>query len=383
MAELKRLLVISHTPHYQQNGQIVGWGPTVQEIDYLARAFGPVVHLAPLYSDSAPVSSLPYTSGQVRLQPLPVAGGPGITNKLEILRVFPIYARAIRQALGEADVVQVRCPCNIGLVACPLVGRDKRVIRWGKYAGNWRAIQGQPWSYRVQRGFLAQGWLNGPVTINGAWPGQPAHVHSFYNPSLTGQEVQEAAAITASKTLSNPIQLLFVGRTERAKGLGLVIQMVAQLKQKGYAVWLDIIGDGPERSRFEVLVNELAVEDNVQFHGWLARPQLKPFYIKAHMLLLPSYSEGWPKVLSEGMAFGVVPIASAVSSIPETLRETGAGLSFPPLEINAFVSAVEMLIQNPEMWQEMANKGRAAAPAFTFETYVQRLGHILNLPVAL
>ena len=56
-----KLLIVSHTPHYQKGNAIVGWGPTIREIDYLAQVFDRVVHVAPLHPEAAPASSLPYT----------------------------------------------------------------------------------------------------------------------------------------------------------------------------------------------------------------------------------------------------------------------------------------------------------------------------------
>ena len=44
-----RLLIVSHTPHYRAAGQLVGWGPTVRELDHLAELFAEVVHVAPVY----------------------------------------------------------------------------------------------------------------------------------------------------------------------------------------------------------------------------------------------------------------------------------------------------------------------------------------------
>lgn len=374
---MPHILVISHTPHYLVKRKVVGWSSTVQELDYLARAFGPILHLAPLYSEAAPSNSIPYESDMVQLRPLPVVGGPGLSNKLDILRAFPQYARMIRQSLELVDIVQIRCPCHIGLVACPLVAWDRRVKRWAKYAGNWGASAGQPWSYRLQKLFLSRNLLRGPVTINGQWPDQPDHVHSFYNPSLTLNEVQQAAQLTKTKELTTPLRLLFVGRVETAKGVGTLLQIVAQLKQEGLKVHLDIIGDGPEKTQFEALMHQLTLEKQVLFHGWMTRSQLNAFYAQAHLFLLPSFSEGWPKVLSEGMAYGVVPLASNVSSIPQILTATGAGLTFAPVDVAGFAQAIVALSQNPRQWAEMAAKGRATAVDFTFETYTDHLSQIV------
>jgi glycosyltransferase involved in cell wall biosynthesis len=95
--------------------------------------------------------------------------------------------------------------------------------------------------------------------------------------------------------------------------------------------------------------------------------------------LLPSdFSEGWPKVLSEGMAYGAVPIAGAVSSIPQVLADTGAGLALPPLDIGAYVEAIDALLQDPARWEEMSRKSLEAAHAFTYEVYMRRLFDMLR-----
>ncbi len=96
----------------------------------------------------------------------------------------------------------------------------------------------------------------------------------------------------------------------------------------------------------------------VKFLGWLPKPSLADYYSQAHFLLLPTNaSEGWPKVLSEAMAYGVVPLAGAVSSIPQILQETGAGLALPPEDPEAFVQAIQNFLAEPRT-METGKHGR-------------------------
>ena len=103
----------------------------------------------------------------------------------------------------------------------------------------------------------------------------------------------------------------------------------------------------------------------------MPKPALADFYAQAHFLVFPSASEGWPKVLSEAMAYGVVPIAGVVSSIPEILGNTGAGVAIPPHNIEGFVKAVLNYINHPDRWRAASRAGVAAASQFTYEYYLK------------
>lgn len=370
-----RLLIVSHTPHYQKGDAFVGWGPTIREIDYLAQVFDRVVHVAPLHPEAAPASALPYASKRVFLRPVQPAGGEALLEKLNIFRAVPQYLRTINREMRQCDVVHVRCPAGISLLAIVALGAVRQPrYRWVKYAGNWKPSSGEAWSYTFQRWWLQKRLHRGIVSVNGRWPGQPKHVYSFLNPSLTLAELRDSQDMGKAKKFHPPFYLLFVGRVETAKGAGRVMQIARELKNNGLDFVVDFIGDGPERPAFEAWSQEHGLASCLTFHGWLPRPALADFYARAHFLVFPSdSSEGWPKVLSEAMAFGAVPIAGAVSSIPQILAETGAGVALLPLDVNAFVKAVLDYAAHPGRWQAASRAGMAAAPRFTYEHYLQVL----------
>lgn len=370
MTAPNRLLVVSHTPHYRRGGQFVGWGPTVRELDYLAELFDELVHIAPVYDEAAPDSALPYASTRVRLRAVPPAGGERLSDKAGILRVYPAYARVIGEEIKEATAVHVRCPANISLLALlVLMRRPEPRPRWIKYAGNWQPDGGDdPWSYRLQRRILERGGGRWSVTVNGRWPGQPSHVTSFFNPSLTDEEVAQGRALAPGKRLGDPVEILFVGALNDGKGAGRALEVALRLQQMGVAANLHFLGDGPDRPRYEawVMANSLR---GVTFHGWVPRGALPPYYAAAHIILLPSQSEGWPKVLSEAMAYGTVPVASAVSSIPQVLAETAAGTACQSGDVDAFARAIRGYVEAPDTWQAASQAGVAAASRFTYHSY--------------
>jgi glycosyltransferase involved in cell wall biosynthesis len=365
------LLVIGHTAHYLHKGEIVGWGPTVKEINWLARVFERVIHVACFHPGPAPSSALPYDTDRVRFVGVPPAGGLTLGDKARVILGAPQYLQAIVRNIRQADVIHVRCPGSLGMygmLALLFVGRK---YRWVKYAGNWVQAGNMPVSFAFQRWWLRTGLSRGPVTVNGRWENQPAHVFSFLNPSMTLADVRVAREQALNKQLERPIRFVFAGRTDTAKGLGRSLEILKDVSQHCEDIHFDILGDGPERPKFERMTEELGLAEKVAFHGWLPHNQVGGFLALSHFMLLPSSaSEGWPKVLSEAMSYGVVPIASRVSAIPQILDQIGSGLAYPADDIAGFVNGITDMMEHPRRWKEMSQAGIEAAPHFTYERYL-------------
>jgi phosphatidyl-myo-inositol dimannoside synthase len=371
--ERRALLIVSDTPYYLDHGHPVGWGPNVREIDQLATLFDEVRHVAPLYDEPPPPSALPAGSPRVALHPVVPAGGPTLAAKLRVLARYPSWARAIRQELSGADLVHVRCPSNISLLALLMFGgRRRRPPLWLKYGGNWRPTAAEPWTYRLQRRMLRHGLARSVVTVNGEWPHDPGHVHPFRNPTLTVEELVRGREVTG-KRLTPPVRLLYAGRLDRAKGANRTIDIVAALCRRGRPVHLDVAGDGAQMGAMRAAVDAAGLSDHVTFHGWLSRDELEPLYAEAHLLLLPTDSEGFPKVLSEAMAFGVVPLAGAVSSIPQALDEIGSGQVVEPSDTEGFADAVEAYLDDPAAWETASRRGREGAEVFSYDGYLREV----------
>lgn len=376
-----RLLIVSHTPHYRFQGRLTGWGPTVREIDHLAQLFDEIVHVAPVSNEPGPASSLPYASVKVRVRAVRPAGGDGMRAKLGVMTVWPRYAAAILDELRHADAVNVRCPANISMLGAVLLAVVRRPARrWIKYAGNWQPDGREPWTYSFQRWWLSRRLHRSEVTVNGSWPAQPRHIHSFLNPSLTAEEKATAAAIAKHKRLGEPVRLLYVGRLERPKGAERCLQILHAVKNKGVRAELDMVGDGSERAEFEAAAGLSGVADAVRFHGWLPRTALEPLYAAAHFAVLPATSsEGWPKALSEAMAYGAVPLAGSISSIPQYLAEFQTGRAHDPLSVAEFASSIAWYTMHPEEWRTESRRGAAVAERFTYSSYLKNVRDLLRV----
>ena len=139
-----KLAIISHTEHYNHDGQVLGWGPTVAEINHLAEDFEEIWHIGVLKQETAPPSALPYQRENIHFVPISPFGGDRWHHKLGILRNAPSVLRIVREVLGKVDVFQFRAPTGIGVYLIPWLAWFAGKPGWFKYAGNW-AQKSPPW----------------------------------------------------------------------------------------------------------------------------------------------------------------------------------------------------------------------------------------------
>ena len=365
-----KLLIISHTEHYQQaDGTIVGWGPTVSEINHLAQDFEEIYHIAFLHLGTPPLSSLPYTSSNIKFIPLKPVGGKGIGNKLRIVTHIPTILKTIRKTLKQVDVFQLRTPTGMGVFLIPYLSLFSNKKGWYKYADNWNQ-EDPPLGYALQRWMLKR--QKRKVTINGRWPHQPAHCLTFENPCLTESERLEGLQISMAKAFQPPFVFCFVGRLEDAKGVQRIIDAFGSLKSLERVAAIHFIGDGQKIDSYKKQSKALNLP--AYFHGFLERDKVFEIYKQSHFFLLPSSaSEGFPKVIAEAMNFGCLPLVSNVSSIGQYVNKDNGFIVQPCTSQDLLVLLDTAMDKKEGFLRKKAIAAHQTVFQFTFEHYRKRI----------
>ena len=153
-------------------------------------------------------------------------------------------------------------------------------------------------------------------------------------------------------------RLLYVGRLSHEKGLDCLIQALPYLVKENNRLTLSICGDGPETKRLRILVERLGMTDYVNFHGFVPwGEKLSKIYLDSDIFILPSLSEGVPKVLLEAMASGIPIIATNVGGIPDIINDLENGILVPPGNSEAIADAVKMIIKNNSLQKKLIRNG--------------------------
>ncbi len=369
---MKKLLIISHTEHFiNDQGVAVGWGPTINEINFVSNHFQEVVHIACLHKTKASNSSVPYKRDNIKFVAIEPFGGVSVKQKLSIFTQIPGIIAKINQNLENVSHIQMRLPMGIGILLLPYFAwfKKRNFQLWIKYAGSWNDPN-MPWGFYIQKQFLIYNFAKAKVTINGFWNNQPKHCISFENPCLTLEQIEEGKELIRTKKFDKKFKLIFVGRLEEAKGLTTLLNTLTSYKIENIDE-IVFIGDGPNREMYESKMIDTGIKS--RFLG--ARPgedvhmELK----NSHFLLLPSKEEGFPKVIAEAACYGVIPITSNVGSIAHYINETNGFVWDINGEItyeSIFFSALNT--SNIQL-EKLSKNLEKVANLFTFDNYIHKL----------
>jgi glycosyltransferase involved in cell wall biosynthesis len=111
-----------------------------------------------------------------------------------------------------------------------------------------------------------------------------------------------------------------------------------------------LLGDGPERSRFEGLARELGIQHLVHFAGHVPPEEVWHYYEEVHVFVLPSLHEIWGLVVPEAMSMGLpVLISNRAGSVPDLVREGENGYSFDPEDHESLASHLEEYAKHPHL----------------------------------
>ena len=368
-----KLTIISHTEHYKQaDGSIVGWGATITEINHLAKQYDEVVHIAMLYNGTPPKSSLPYLSENIKFIALPALGGKTLASKLNIIKNIPKVITIIHKELKTTDLFQFRAPTGIGVFLIPYFTWFVKTKGWYKYAGNW-SQNNLSFTYRLQRYMLKH--QKRIVTVNGVWKNQPKNILPFENPCLDEKDRNLGKQIIANKKLTKTINFCFVGGLNKNKGIDKIVDVFKTLTDSRVGT-LHIVGDGSLRKELEK--KSLEISAKVIFHGFVSKNDIIAIYKDSHFILLPSASEGFPKVIGEAMNFGCVPIVSDISCIGQYISDKNGFLIKPVTRASLSKNIQLGLRVSEKLFLEMINNNYNLAHKFTYNYYINQIQDLVK-----
>jgi glycosyltransferase involved in cell wall biosynthesis len=368
-----KFAIITHVPHIIKQDQYFAYAPYVDELNIWAENVSELIIVAPISFKEITAVDKTYTHQKIKFIAINKFDILNLNGLLRSIRKIPKISWQIFKAMQHSDHIHLRCPGNIGLLGCLVQVLFPDKPKTAKYAGNWDPIANQPWSYRLQKWILSNTFLTRKmqVLVYGQWEGSSKNIKSFF----TATYAEADKNLIDKRNFKETIEFVFVGTLVTGKNPLYAIQLIEKLLQKGYNVILTLYGDGIEKEKLELYCMTNNLKSNIIFKGNQTKETIQKVYQHSHFVILPSYSEGWPKVIAEGMFWGCVPIATKVSCVPYMLDNGNRGVLLT-MDVENDVFQIESVLNNQRLYDEKQISGVEWSRKYTtdvFESEIKKL----------
>lgn len=289
-------------------------------------------------------------------------------DPIEDLRTLRALHRLLRSSRADVVLAYTAKPVIYGLIAARLAGVPWRAAL---ITGRGSALAGASGMRRRSLARLME--LLYTVALRGA------HVVFFQNPDdedlfrssgmlRRGQRVVRVAGsgidlehYAPTPLPDGPLTFLMVGRLLREKGVFEFVEAARRVKASGAAARFQLLGglDPNPSSISEATLRSLEDEGIVEYLGLV--DDVRPVISGAHVIVLPSYHEGMPRSVLEGMSMGRAVITTDAPGCRETVKPGENGVLVPARDADALARAIQGFIERPDLVAEMGRQSRRLA----------------------
>jgi PEP-CTERM/exosortase A-associated glycosyltransferase len=163
--------------------------------------------------------------------------------------------------------------------------------------------------------------------------------------------------------LGNEPVLGFIGSLYRWEGVAWLVRAVAELRHRGTACKLLIVGDGEEMPAVRNAVHELNAAEFVQVLGRVSHDEIERYYSLVDVLVYPRHSIRLTELVTplkplEAMALGKAILGSDVGGIRELIESGKTGLLYRADNVGDFCEQAKRLMENAGMRRELGTRAR-------------------------
>jgi rhamnosyl/mannosyltransferase len=169
--------------------------------------------------------------------------------------------------------------------------------------------------------------------------------------------------------------ILFVGKLRKYKGVDCLLRAVQDIPE----ILLRVVGNGEEFNNLKQLSNKLGIDSRVIFLGNVPNEHLHEEYKNADIFVLPSIdgSEAFGIVQAEAMSYGLPVINTDLpSSVPFVSLNGVTGITIPPGDSVALVSAIRKLCAEPVFYENCSRNALQRAKLFTEEKMIEKYAEV-------
>ncbi|MBR2678202.1 MAG: glycosyltransferase [Bacilli bacterium] len=170
--------------------------------------------------------------------------------------------------------------------------------------------------------------------------------------------------------------ILFVGRLGEEKNVEFLIESQKNLVKTHPNIKLIIVGDGPDKEKYEKMTKDLKLEDSIIFTGKAAWEEMPYYYQIANVFATASKTETQGLTIIEAMASNVVPVCMKDEAFESMITDDLNGILFT--NNKGYEEAIYRLYDNPDELDRFNNQARIQAETYSSKYYADRVLAVYN-----
>jgi phosphatidylinositol alpha-mannosyltransferase len=299
-------------------------------------------------------------------RPVPTSGS------IARITLSPWLSSKIKAVLAEEkfDIIHLHEPLMPMLCTTVLRLSDTATV------GTFHACQGRP-SYRLGRPvttFFLKKWfrkLDGKIAVSvPAMEYARKHLLGFYDIIPNGINSRDFCPDVPpiGKFCDGKLNVLFVGRLERRKGLNYLLKAYRQVQREVPDSRLIIVGPGTRlKPWYQAIVRRYRLK-NVTFVGYVSCEELPRYYKTADVFCAPATGrESFGIVLLEAMSLGKPVVASNIEGYASVITDGVDGLLVPPKDTKALAGALVSVMTDESLRWRLGAKAKARALEYDWD----------------
>lgn len=166
-----------------------------------------------------------------------------------------------------------------------------------------------------------------------------------------------------SEEKASPPRILYAGNLVASKGVDVLIEAVARLRERGIECELRILGNGPQREALGDLAERRGIAGAVTFSPFLPQSAMPAEYGRSTVTVLPTRgnAEGLGLTLVEALLAGSAVVGTPAGGIPEVVIDGETGLIARDGDAAELAQRLERLISDPELRARLVCRGAERA----------------------